>query len=48
MAAGRAYSKRFSGGYNEILIINEAAAKAVGYTDPEIIGKHQQWEEEAR
>ena len=45
MAAGRAYSIDFPADTAKSLVINEAAAKLFGYTDPQkIIGKHfQQW-----
>ena len=50
MAAGRAYSRDFPADTAKSLIINEAAAKLFGYTDPQkIIGKHfQQWGREGQ
>ena len=50
MAAGRAYSRDFPVDTAKSLIINEAAAKLFGYTDPQkIIGKHfQQWGREGQ
>jgi putative ABC transport system permease protein len=45
MAAGRAYSKNYSTDAEQALIINEAAAKMYGYSNPaDIIGKpFDQW-----
>jgi putative ABC transport system permease protein len=45
MAAGRAYSRDFPADTARSLVINEAAAKLFGYTDPQkIIGKQfEQW-----
>lgn len=48
MAAGRSYSRDFPADTSKSLVINEAAAKLYGYSNPQdIIGKHfSQWGKE--